>query len=124
MDSLDKEFMPYQESLELKELDFNEPCLAQWDEMELYPLQQGGESAYFETNKNSRLSFNTMAPTFSQCFRWFREKCKLSGITSHCSFEIWDLKTEECIVEVYPISSFDEAQLACLKKLIEIVKTK
>jgi hypothetical protein len=119
---MEKEFVPYEIALALKGLGFDEPCLAQWDEMELYPLQQGGESAYFEPNKNSRLSFNTMAPTFSQCFRWFREKyglfATIDGLEERLYYKI--TQTNEYSKEY---STYEEAELECLKKLIEIVKS-
>ena len=112
---MDKEFVPYTESLSLKELGFDEPCLG-WYVSESYGLEYG------KVVQSDLLRDAVIAPTFSQSFRWFRDKHKLSGVPTHHSFEIWDLKTEECIVEVYPISSFEEAGLDCLIKLIEIVK--
>lgn len=57
-------------------------------------------------------------------FRWFREKHKLSGVPKHHSFEIWDLSTEECVFEAYLVDSFEEAEIACLRKMIATVKKK
>ena len=127
---MEKDFVPYEQALALKELGFDEPCLAQWDEMELYPLQQGGESVYFETNKNSRLSFNTMAPTFSQAFTWFRENYKLlhsiHGIHSIEPFEldcqILNISNGSSYHLKYSGNDYEEAELECLRKLIQIVK--
>jgi len=73
---------------------------------------------------NPQLSSEERIMERALAFRWFREKHKLSGVVGHNSFEIWDLPTNECIVEVYPLSSYEEAELACLRKLIEIVKNK
>jgi hypothetical protein len=112
---IQKDFTPYPEALELKELGFDEPCFGWWF--------ADAKMLIIEKSKKSTSENIVQAPTFSQSFRWFRDKHKLSGIPTHHSFEIWDLKTEECIVEVYPISSFEEAELTCLRKLIEIVKT-
>jgi hypothetical protein len=127
-----KEFVPYQQSLELKELGFDEPCFAQWDEMQLYPLQQGGESAYFETNKNSRLSFNTMTPLYQQAFRWFREKSFICHVTNDLSDNLHDEIYVYVMTKGYgtlidrseEYRTYEEAELACLRKLIEIVKNK
>jgi hypothetical protein len=68
------------------------------------------------------VSENISAPTFSQAFRFFREKYKLSGIPTHQSYDVWNLETGECFIEEYPIESYEEAELACLRHLIEIVK--
>jgi ligand-binding sensor domain-containing protein len=128
-----KEFIPYELALKMKQLGFDEPCFAQWDEMQLYPLQQGGESAYFETNKNSRLSFNTMAPTFSQAFRWFREEYDLRiWIESNhgvSKFEYVIATTNHNFIDKQfndfsSYKTYEEAELACLEKLIEIVEQK
>ncbi len=106
-------FVPYKIALALKKLGFDEPCFATWSGETLDMSLQIPSDDYF-----------TKAPTFSQAFRFFREKYGLSGIPKHNSFEIWDSKTEECLIEIYPINSYEEAELACLRKLIEIVKNK
>jgi hypothetical protein len=66
------------------------------------------------------------APTFSQAFRWFREKYKLSGLieigTQEYSFLIFDEKTDSREVTSSMNGTYEEAELACLRKLIEIVK--
>jgi pyoverdine/dityrosine biosynthesis protein Dit1 len=133
---MNKEFVPYEQALAIYELGFDDPCFAQWDEMQLYPLQQGGESAYFETNKNSRLSFNTMAPLYQQAFRFFRENYKLYSYieptifvddNSIVKYDYVILVDDNSPTEVYnnlPCDKFEDAELECLKKLIKIVKQK
>ena len=61
------EFVPYELALELKQLGFDEPCFG------VYATKDGyvRKSAYDE---------NGDAPTYSQAFRWFREKSGLVGI--------------------------------------------
>jgi len=111
-----KEFTLYEQALALKELGFNEPCFG-------YYLA----STLFISNDivyNSTDIPVIKAPLYQQAFRWFREKYKLSGIPTHQSYEIWNLETEECFIEVYPIQSYEEAELTCLIKLIKIVKNK
>ena len=114
-----QEFIPYQQALELKELGFNEPCFA-W-----FILEGDGAKSTLVLEKCPKQDIGLcLAPLYQQAFRWFREKHKLSGIPTHQSYEIYNLETEECINEIYPIDTYEEAELECLDKLIEIVKTK
>jgi len=109
--NLQLEFIPYNEAKELKELGFNEPCLATFSG-ETFDIQlQVPSDDYF-----------TAAPTWRQAFKFFREKYKLSGTPTHQSYEIYNLISEECINEVYPIDTHEEAEISCLKRLIEIAK--
>lgn len=63
---LEKDFVPYEEALALKELGFDERCFAVY----FNPTQQ----LYFDKNINEfNKDVRTLAPTFSQAFRWFRE---------------------------------------------------
>ena len=115
--SVDKEFVPYEQALALKELGFNEPCLA----------------SYFHAGKRLHITeyinygeYTTLAPTFSQAFRWFREKYGLkSWIQEHTAdtfiYEIRPHKlTDYKEGEVYVYEVYEAAEIACLKKLIEI----
>jgi hypothetical protein len=149
-----KEFIPYEEALALKELGLNNSCFGYYD--------KDGEFFYFETDDfNSFFSKNTIgelstnrssedpyenfvctAPTFSQAFRWFREKYNLvviiqtmmkdswlltiESIDSTTANGVyngkrWEMDNDENYVDP---KSYEEAELLCLKKLIEIVKSK
>ena len=125
---LEKEFVPYEESLALKELGFDEPCFGVFpDGSKLVKIN--GEPRNW--NDNVINGETTSAPTFSQAFRWFRDK---RGLVSWISFRI-DLKRKylwyitdvkniatrdgDYIFDIL-IESYEEAELACLKKLIEI----
>ena len=72
---MNKEFIPYEEALTLKELGFNEPCLFAFDNCST-PMRcsdlRTNEQKFNGVNYNS--STYTSQPTFSQAFRWFREK--------------------------------------------------
>jgi len=142
---MDKEFAPYEPSLALKELGFDEPCFGYYE--------PNGELDYIENHilkdfpylaKNSEWQALVAAPTFSQAFRWFREKYKLRNtITDFIDDETgieWDY--EIAIIgtdldergnykplvaystddETRKFKTYEEAELACLIKLIEIVK--
>lgn len=67
-------------------------------------------------------------PTYSQAFRWFRKKYKLSGEPQSHQFYfsyyiIYDtLGNNTCKATDKNYETYEEAEQACLKKLIEIVK--
>ena len=142
---LEKEFVLFEEALELKELGFDDKCI-----LELWWLN-GKDVTFgkrhtptYEMNEQSSetLNFNykipkkhplpkghaltLLIPIYSQAFRWFRDK----------GYETFPKKTENN--EYYYIieyghwtfimddkyNSYEEAELACLKKLIQIVKEK
>ena len=125
---LEKDFVPYEEALALKELGFDEPCFGVFpDGSKLVKIN--GEPRNW--NDNVINGETTSAPTFSQAFRWFRDK---RGLVSWISFRI-DLKRKylwyitdvkniatrdgDYIFDIL-IESYEEAELACLKKLIVI----
>ncbi len=124
---MEKDFIPYEEALALKELGFDEPCFAVY----FNTTQQLYFDKYInEFNKDVR----TLAPTFSQAFRWFREnhnlRCQINYIGGLINKTTWwdisvighyntDPKQWEMKYQPY-----EEAELACLKKLIEIAKNK
>ena len=130
---IEQEFVPYEETFALKELGFNEPCLGYYlcrnsafgiDDLEITT----------ECIDLVRYDYaSCVVPTFSQAFRWFREKHNLIGGVQY----IGGLKPETTWWDIYVVGHFntnicemsmeyqpyEEAELACLKKLIEIVKT-
>jgi hypothetical protein len=128
-----KELVPYKEVLILKELGFDGECFIQNTSNGLYMCngfiscyEKNGETLEikYKRTKIKKFGDDVNIPTFSQAFRWFREKHKLSGTVTHQSFEIFDLIKNECIFEKYPIKSFAQSELDCLRKLIEIIKKK
>jgi hypothetical protein len=71
----------------------------------------------------------TPAPLFSQAFRWFREKYDLHHVIHHFTHKKGT--DEEYLGEVgkaddtfSSCKTYEEAELACLDKLIEIVELK
>ena len=142
-EDLQKEFAPPQESRELKKLGFDKPCLGLYreDDSFLYAdvfsfreayspseLKEGVDEVTYYLNSEI-LEELTSAPTFSQAFRWFDENTELKGFVApgvkeeHFDWLIridWEEEIE--CEEAY--SSRPEAELACLRKLIEIAKSK
>jgi hypothetical protein len=116
---MNKEFIPYEQALILKELGFDEPCFGYYKYEEL--LIQG-------QSKNSDHGFSISAPLYQQVFRWFREKHNLHinkhGNSNYTSFNMVEPKIEVISFVRYTDTEnhYEEAELECLKKLIEIVK--
>jgi len=132
---MEKEFVPYEQSLALKELGFDEICFAHYCNGDLITktaILKSSTMLYYQQNNinpnNQYKHQNCTTPLYQQAFRWFREKCG-------CEFHI------ECrrhtSVKYYEVFLFDgnknsmifgkslkyeEAELECLKKLIEIIK--
>jgi hypothetical protein len=130
---MEKEFVPYPESLSLKELGFDKPCFGFYlsnDKLNLF------NDCRWEERTNSKFIHHFMdkdiscvAPTFSQSFRFFREKYGYDVSIKKRKFEIQKLEVYgESDPDYYfidfPFDSYEESELECLKKLIEIVKRK
>ena len=124
--SIEREFVPYQESLELKELGFDEQCFSFYDrEGKLYESE-----GYYKRGDNV-YEHEVIAPTFSQAFRFFRENHnQWNYIYPNIHERDWNYHIQyyECgemwggIHIVGDFKTYEEAELACLKKLIQIVK--
>ncbi len=131
-----KEFVPYEQALELKELGFDELCIC------IYNREKSLRVNVFN-NPNDRfksvqLSYNNgkiPAPLYQQAFRWFREKHQM-----HHQIIIRDLdkykegnpdfqlmiytNTPVTLHKLKNCKAYEEAELECLKQLIKIVKKK
>jgi len=113
---MEKEFVTYELALRMKQLGFDEPCFGFYDGWDNNKAIGGN---YPCDGINS-------APTFSQVFRWFREKHDLyTNVTRYKDesedkflyyIDNGDIEEE--------FSNYEEADLACLEKLIEIVEEK
>ena len=145
--SMQKEFVEYELALKLKELGFDEPCFSTYNSdkkvsrnpshnMEDLPIE--GQPYYWQ---NSKIHVSCItAPTFSQAFRWFREKYNLKGFigfrpnVKQFDCHVYDMslsgteyvkqRTLEEFNKDPKVGTYEEAELECLKKLIEIVKEK
>jgi len=148
--SEDKEFVTYVQSLALKELGFDEPCFAYYglnnvedklffdidpDDGELTSLNQN----QFYHNNLSEIG-RISAPLKQQVFRWFRDKHQLFyTIETNCSqlsfewgfdYTIFDKENDKwtstepqnCPSGETTYKTYDEAESACIDKLITIVK--
>jgi hypothetical protein len=123
-----QEFVPYEESLELKELKFDEECFAWYAETKNLQISLDVYKKWTSkpcNNSNIIIVFNSdcvTAPTYSQAFRWFREKYGLCLVIKPIDDKKlalgYTLLKNGLIMSVH--LTYKEAELACLKKLIEI----
>ena len=113
---MEKEFVTYEIALALKELGFDEPCLAYFEDKELMHgmLNNLGKRRYL------------VSPLWHQAFRWFRVKHNLdSWIYCHNKSKVYFaiiLKDKRFVSYNEKFDTYEEAESACLNKLIEIVK--
>ncbi len=129
---MNKEFVLKPEALALKELDFDEPCFKFYIETgELFPASYSKEGTVYPSNSDLLPEW-TASPTYSQAFRWFRDNHSLvhridkeGGWWVCAILNLYDEK-EQGTIEIYLENSYpntyEEAELACLRKLIQIVK--
>jgi hypothetical protein len=122
-------FCPYEQALSLKELGFDEPCFGCYDEKAVFGLTVMSIKQYYTNSKED--TWNCAAPLYQQAFRWFRKKYGLYFSIQYFQYDEWCLqittKKEDTVFNYKSIDGFktyEEAELACLQKLIEIVKNK
>lgn len=113
-------FVPYEIALELKRLGFDDTCFGSIDQIG-YIHVKGSKSS-----PRGSMMYNTIdCPTFSQAFRFFRDRYHLIGcIDFHASYKnyMYNIKEFEYITHRTRIETYEEAELACIRKLIEIAK--
>ena len=138
-------FVNYNQALELKELGFDEPCFIKvwWLNSVHYQTKEpfkphitmNGHDIKFEypiPEKHPFSEFGVLelqVPTFSQAFRFFREKYDITQTVARDGSLAKEGKWAYTIVSDYIFFndgylSYEEAESACLDKLIEIAKTK
>jgi hypothetical protein len=123
------EFLSYEMALALKELGFDEPCFTYY-----YNITNNirtGLSIHIHnawTYAGTKESETTLAPTFSQAFKFFREKYKLPSwiyTSDNEKFYYGILRDTRFLIDGNkPCETYEEAEWRCLLKLIEVVKNK
>lgn len=114
------QFVPYESAVKLKELGFNEPCLAFYDCSKAFTYSPNNSKIY---------TIKILAPLWQQVFDWFRNRKGFEsfirfrhgyGNTSH-SFYICDIFSQSGkSVYLGEGTTYEEARRACLEKLIEL----
>jgi hypothetical protein len=120
---MEKEFVPYEQALALKELGFDGVCLGYYND------DQGKEDRLILKRCNSKdlYEYTTIALLYQQAFRWFRINKKLeyhikSDMMGYYTY-IVDRNVHKTISMGSNIfETYEEAESACLTKLIELCK--
>lgn len=119
---MEKEFVPYELALRMKALGFDKDCFACYTkdkELSLDYSDNRGKGHYFQ---------DCAAPLYQQAFRWFRENYNWTIKVNQVSNNNWSYTLSN-----FPndgtyygelFKAYEEAELSCLEKLIEIVEEK
>jgi len=139
---MEKEFVTYEQAVALKELGFDERCIGrycivtEWEEPTGEILLQ-----FIDCELSEKILVK--APLKQQVFRWFREKYNYDISVRGASFRAnwvigvpllinndskdgyslvisWDYKTSDGM----KVLTYEEAENACIDKLIELIKNK
>lgn len=142
-----EEFIPYTEALAMKELGFDEECLAFYNDSGYLHDWIGDDESKrpgdirFDSYINSEIDDDVAAPTWRAMIKWFRDKYSLHGTFENIAYPEGLTKEQaigkfgyqfyideygHCIYgrdksEIF--KTYEEAELACLRKLIELVKS-
>ena len=129
---MNKEFIPYEQALELKELGFNEECFAYYNNLGVAYNRIKNTDTLIEA-EHIKGNWCT-SPLYQQAFRWFREKYRLDSFIKQTwtgtfqqdngySYSILQESDYDYFLDLERFT-YEEAELTCLKKLIEIAKNK
>jgi len=128
---MNKEFLSYDQSVKLKELGFDEPCLKYWN----------GIGEHFDqkdwVNWNQAKKFVSI-PLYQQVFRWFQDRYNLEGTVQQADDFNWykwniarmpstpypytRVNNKQYIAFNALIPTRTEAEIDCIDNLIKIVK--
>lgn len=147
-------FCNYNQAVALKELGFNEPCLleqyvedgkqvTEWAWGEPFKTNQDLNEHVDELNENSddeHFEYSVTIPLNSQVFKWFRDTYKIQGFIKSYTVRGGNGSQNFCDY-IYVINgigmnviqtdardgqfkTYEQAESACIDKLISIVKEK
>lgn len=117
-------FVPYNESILLRNIEFDLECLATIDQTEFI---------HIKGTKNlprGSMVYNTIeCPLYAQAFEWFRVKHNISSYVradwqpdwNAYSYQSYFNQDKEQLNLIKYYKTYEEAELACLQELIKIV---
>jgi len=127
---LTKQFTTYLLALKLHLVDFDEPCFGYYHNSKMGETNQELIMKQTSPGFYDRIKIpehiNVLAPTYSQAFNWFRKKGYFISLSTHDhnlhDFFIKWSPEKSFLSDIY--DTYEEAEIACLEKLIEIVESK
>jgi hypothetical protein len=124
-------FVSYNEAMQMRDLQFNEPCMAHYEiAMGIMPPVHLLHSYPMEEQKPHLL----LAPTHEQAFKWLRDNTTLPmhpSIVPVDSWKSWSYiiisQDATSLYEIKPdisleFQAFEDAQTACLKHMLSLLK--
>jgi hypothetical protein len=130
MEKLINEFVSYDIALAMKELGFDELCLVCYYQDKLR-LTTDEEPLVYELEdnswrRNSDFNNSVTAPLYQQAFRWFREnynfKHTINWDYDEYTFDAFLVDSDKLFVSKENYSTYEEAEQACLRKMVEMIK--
>ncbi len=123
---MEKEFVPYELAVKLKELGFDEPCFG------VYRYHRRSKTyTVAVTIYDSILNSGIKAPLWQQAFYFIKNNYKLHGQILHNgsdSYYWWINEVNNIFgidinsIDDFDFSNYEEARQSCLEKLIEITQ--
>ena len=136
---MNREFVPYNIALALKELGFTKACMASYKstgDLKFFDFWQSNNAIPLEESYKDICS----APLYQQAFRWFIEEYNLYSIIvpNSLNTDKWRYRIESLNKSIVlehgcdqaywimgtSVESYEEAEIVCITKLIELVKSK
>jgi hypothetical protein len=124
---MEKEFVTIDLALRMKALGFDEPCFgAFYDDGKLFIHWNDNVDAdelFISQEKCEYYDYECLAPTWQQAFRWFREEYNIYAVPMPFSGKnAFYIQVSGKGALKFDYDTYEEAELACLEKLIEIVE--
>lgn len=128
-----KEFVNYDIALKLKDIGFDEDCLAGYQ-----PTRSGDIKLFFKSTKQSGISTNpscygkychqnkhiVKAPLYQQVFGWFRDNNIKSYIIPVNNGYCFGFGESIILAGLDEYETYNEAQTECILELIELLQSK
>lgn len=133
---MEKQFIPFKQALALNKLGYKEDCLAYFINKHLQTTAYNTlkQADLDKLNKGKEENTFIAAPLWQQAFDWFRTTYSLASyldrdggwwIPTIKDFTMEDFEPpREQEIEYACFNTYEEARLACLKKLIELIQDK
>jgi len=126
---MEKEFIPYDQALELKEIGFDEP----WFGYYICRNSALGVRLEITTNWIDLMQYDSSsckAPLYQQAFRWFRDRYNIDGfvriqpLNEKYGFVIYNREKDNFKEFSAEYTSVEDAELECLKEIIYFLYNK